>query len=458
MSDPLVQTDNQGHQQVLDQLSAALGSGRMQMARRMLQGLHPAEIAHLLESLPRAQRNILWEFTDPADDGEILINTNEEVRASLIDRMDEAQLVEALDGMAVDDLADILEDLPNRLTETILESMTAQQRRLVEAVRSWPEDSAGGLMDTDVITIRADVSLEVIQRFLRMRGELPAHTDALFVLDRYGHYRGVLTLRDLLTQSPEKLVADVITNHVGAITAETPSNQVAALFEDRDLVSAPVVNDDNELIGRITIDDVVDVIREEAEHSILSMAGLDEDEDLFAPVLKSAPRRGIWLGVNLLTALIASWVVGLFQATINDVVALAVLMPVVASMGGVAGSQTLTLVIRAQALEQISKSNARTLLYNELAIGALNGLAWALLIAVVAFFWFDNQKLGLVIAIAVFINMLFAALAGFSIPLLLKKLSVDPALAGSVVLTTVTDVVGFFAFLGLGSLLLVAVA
>lgn len=457
MSEPLVQTDNQGHQAVLDKLSAALGSGRMQLARRMLHGLHPAEIAHLLESLPRAQRNILWEFTDPDDDGEILINTNEEVRASLIDRMDESQLIEALDGMAVDDVADILEDLPNRLTETILESMSAQQRRLVEEVRSWPEDSAGGLMDTDMVTVRADVTLEVVQRFLRMRGNLPTHTDALYVLDRYGHYRGALKLCDLLTEDPESLVAEVIQNDSAPISAETPDTQVAALFEDRDLVSAPVVNEDNELIGRITIDDVVDVIRESAEHSILSMAGLDEDEDLFAPVFKSAPRRGLWLGVNLITALIASWVVGLFQATINDVVALAVLMPVVASMGGIAGSQTLTLIIRAQALEQISKSNARSLLGRELAIGALNGLAWALLIAVVALFWFDNQKLGFVIAVAVFVNMLFAALAGFSIPLLLKKLSVDPALAGSVVLTTVTDVVGFFAFLGLGSLLLVAV-
>lgn len=457
MTEPLIKIDNPGHQQVLDQLSEALGSGRMQTARRMLQGLHPAEIAHLLESLPRAQRNILWEFTDPNDDGEILVNTNEEVRASLIDRMDESQLIEALDGMAVDDLADILEDLPNRLTETVLESMSAQQRRLVEVVRSWPEDSAGGLMDTDAITIRADVTLDVVQRFLRMRGSLPSHTDALYVLDRYGHYRGSLTLRNLLTLSPEQLVADALTNNVAPIYAETPASQVAALFEDRDLISAPVVNEVDELIGRITIDDVVDVIREEAEHSILSMAGLDEDEDLFAPVFKSAPRRGLWLGVNLLTALIASWVVGLFQATINDVVALAVLMPVVASMGGIAGSQTLTLVIRAQALEQISKSNSRNLLLKELAIGALNGLAWSLLIAVVAFFWFDNPKLGMVIAIAVFVNMLFAALAGFSIPLILKKLSIDPALAGSVVLTTVTDVVGFFAFLGLGSLLLVAV-
>ena len=457
MSDPLVQTDNQGHQAVLDKLSAALGSGRMQLARRMLHGLHPAEIAHLLESLPRAQRNILWEFTDPEDDGEILINTNEEVRASLIDRMDEGQLVEALDGMAVDDVADILDDLPNRLTETVLESMSAQQRRLVEEVRLWPEDSAGGLMDTDVVTVRADVTLEVVQRFLRMRGSLPAHTDALYVLDRYGHYRGSLKLSHLLTEDPEQLVAEVIENDSAPIPVDMPDTQVAALFEDRDLVSAPVVNEANELIGRITIDDVVDVIREDAEHSILSMAGLDEDEDLFAPVLKSAPRRGLWLGVNLITALIASWVVGLFQATINDVVALAVLMPVVASMGGIAGSQTLTLIIRAQALEQISRSNARSLLGRELAIGALNGIAWALLIAVVALFWFDNQKLGMVIAIAVFINMLFAALAGFSIPLILKRLSVDPALAGSVVLTTVTDVVGFLAFLGLGSILLVAV-
>lgn len=457
MSDPLVQTDNQGHQQVLDQFSAALGSGRMQLAQRMLQGLHPAEIAHLLESLPRAQRNIIWEFTNPADDGEILLNTNEEVRASLINRMDEAELVDALDGMPLDDLADILEDLPNRLIDVVLESMTVQQRHLLETVRSWPEDSAGGLMDTDAITIRADVTLDVVLRFLRMRGELPSHTDALYVLDRYGHYRGTLSLRDLLTDNPDKLVAEVLNSEVNAIQADTPATTVASLFQDRDLVSAPVVNEVNELIGRITIDDVVDVIRDQAEHNMLSMAGLDEDEDLFAPIIKSSQRRAVWLGVNLLTALLASWVVGLFQATINDVVALAVLMPVVASMGGIAGSQTLTLVIRAQALEQISRSNSQTLLRKELSIGALNGLAWATLIAIVAFFWFDSQTLGLVIATAVFINMVFGVLAGFSIPLILKRLSIDPALAGSVVLTTVTDVVGFFAFLGLGSLLLVAV-
>lgn len=457
MSDPLVQADKQGHQQVLDQFSAALGSGRMQLAQRMLQGLHPAEIAHLLESLPRAQRNIIWEFTDPNDDGEILLNTNEEVRASLINRMDEAELVEALDGMPLDDLADILEDLPNRLTEVVLESMTAQQRHLLESVRSWPEDSAGGLMDTDAITVRADVTLDVVLRFLRMRGELPNHTDALYVLDRYGHYRGTLSLRDLLTESPEQLVAEVLDSEVNAIQADTAATSVASLFQDRDLVSAPVVNENNELIGRITIDDVVDVIRDQAEHNMLSMAGLDEDEDLFAPVVKSSSRRAVWLGVNLLTALIASWVVGLFQATINDVVALAVLMPVVASMGGIAGSQTLTLVIRAQALEQISRSNSSTLLRKEMSIGALNGLAWAAIIAVIAFFWFDNQMLGVVIATAVFVNMVFGVVAGFSIPLILKRLSIDPALAGTVVLTTVTDVVGFFAFLGLGSLLLVAV-
>lgn len=457
MSDPLVQADNQGHQQVLDQFSAALGSGRMQLAQRMLQGLHPAEIAHLLESLPRAQRNIIWEFTDPNDDGEILLNTNEEVRASLINRMDEAELVDALDGMPLDDLADILEDLPNRLTDVVLESMTAQQRHLLESVRSWPEDSAGGLMDTDAITVRADVTLDVVLRFLRMRGEVPNHTDALYVLDRYGHYRGALSLRDLLTESPDQLVAEVLNSEVSAIQADTAATTVASLFQDRDLVSAPVVNEHNELIGRITIDDVVDVIRDQAEHNMLSMAGLDEDEDLFAPVVKSSSRRAIWLGVNLLTALIASWVVGLFQATINDVVALAVLMPVVASMGGIAGSQTLTLVIRAQALEQISRSNSSTLLRKEMSIGALNGFAWAIIIAIIAFFWFDNQKLGLVIATAVFVNMVFGVLAGFSIPLILKRLSIDPALAGNVVLTTVTDVVGFFAFLGLGSLVLVAV-
>lgn len=450
-----VQDENLSQNQTLDQLSSALEDGRLQVVKRLLMSLHPAEIAHLLESLPRAQRNALWELTDPEEDGEILLNVNDEVRNTLIRRMETQEVVEALETLAVDDLADVIEELPNTITEALLDSMSEQQRRLLDVVRSWPEDSAGGLMDTDLVTIRPDVNLDVVLRFIRKRGEVPNGTDALFVVDRYGKYRGMLLLSDLLTHQPDKLVAEVLTTDIKPIKADAPASKVVSRFEDHDLVSAPVVNLENELIGRITIDDVVDVIRDEAEHSLLSMAGLDEEEDMFAPALHSAPRRGVWLGVNLLTALIASWVVGIFEATISEVVALAVLMPVVASMGGIAGSQTLTLVIRGQALDQISRSNAKQLLRKEMGVGIINGLAWAFVVAAITLFWFQSPALGAIIAAAILINMFVAAIAGWGIPLILKKLSVDPALAGSVVLTTVTDVVGFFAFLGLGSWYLV---
>lgn len=451
MSEILQTDDNLTTPQALDQLSSALEDGRLQVVKRLLMSLHPAEIAHLLESLPRNQRNALWELTDPEEDGEILLNVNDEVRATLIRRMETQEVVEALEGLAVDDLADVIEELPNTVINALLEGMDEQQRRLLEAVRSWPEDSAGGLMDADLVTIRPNVNLDVVLRFVRKRGSLPDGTDSLFVVDRFGKYRGMLPLSELLTHQPDKLVAEVLITGIKPIKATAPASKVVARFEDHDLVSAPVVNDENELIGRITIDDVVDVIRDEAEHSILSMAGLDEEEDMFAPATQSARRRGIWLGVNLLTALIASWVVGIFEATIAEVVALAVLMPVVASMGGIAGSQTLTLVIRSQALDQISRSNARQLLRKEMGVGFLNGVAWSLVVAGITYFWFESFQLGAIIAAAILINMFVAAVAGFSIPLLLKKLSIDPALAGSVVLTTVTDVVGFMAFLGLGA-------
>jgi len=442
------------HQANLDLLSAALESGSLQRVRTMLRALHPAEIGHLLESLPVAQRDLVWELTDPAEDGDVLINVNDQVRASLIRRMDNEALVDALEGMAVDDLADIIDDLPATVTEQLLRSMSERERHVLDAVRAYHEDSAGGLMDTDLVTIRPDVSLDVVMRYLHLRGEMPDGSDALFVLDRYGKYLGILTLADLVTKAPDLTVAELMDADVPGIIASMPATEVATLFEKRDLVSAAVVGDSGELLGRITIDDVVDVIRDEAEHSVLSMAGLDEEDDMFASVLRSAPRRAVWLGVNLLTALLASWVVGLFQVTINEVVALAVLMPVVASMGGIAGSQTLTLVIRGQALGQISQANARLLFNKELGVSMLNGVGWALIVAVIVFFWFDSTVLGAIIASAIVINMVVAALAGFSVPILLRRLNVDPALAGSVVLTTVTDVVGFFAFLGLGALFL----
>jgi len=438
----------------LQLLNDALESGSMQRVRRMLRSLHPAEIADLLESLPHAERDLVWELTDPDDDGDILLEVGDEVRERLIHRMEPEELVAALDGMAVDDLADIIDDIPQQVTAQVLRSMNDSDRGVLAAVRSYPEDSAGGLMDTDIATVRPDVSLDVVLRYLRMRGELPANSDKLFVVDRYGKYLGIMSLRRLVTEDPELTVAEVTNSEIKGIEAHTSARDVARLFENLDLLSAPVVNEQGELVGRITVDDVIDVIREEAEHSILSAAGLDEEDDMFAPVLKSARKRAIWLGVNLATALLAAWVVGMFQATIDDVVALAVLMPVVASMGGIAGSQTLTLVIRGQALGQISRANARLLMNKELGVSLLNSLGWALLMALIAFAWFDSPGLGAVIAAAIIINMLVAALAGFLVPVVLEKLKIDPALAGSVVLTTITDVVGFFAFLGMGTIFL----
>jgi magnesium transporter len=310
-------------------------------------------------------------------------------------------------------------------------------------------------MNTDTISVRPDVTLETVLRYLRMRGDVPERTDALFVVNRNDRYLGVLHVTRLLTEDPERTVGEVMDTEVAGIPPALPATEVASLFQDRDLVSAAVVSaGDGRLLGRITIDDVVDVIRDEAEHSVMSMAGLDEDADMFAPVVPSARRRGIWLGINLVTAFLAAWVVGLFEATIQQIVALAVLMPIVASMGGVAGTQTLTLIVRGLALGQVERANARWLLTKEVAVAFLNGLAWATVVGIVAFVWFRDQRIAGVIFAAMVVNLLAAALAGVAVPLGLKRFGVDPAVAGSVIVTTVTDVIGFASLLGLGTLLL----
>ena len=438
-------------QAVLD----AFNDGTLHQVHALLNSLHPAEIAHLLESLPAEERESIWELVDPDIDGEVLLHLNEEVRAALIRKMDPQELVAATEGLDTDDLADILPEMPGDVVQEILLTLEYQDRQRLEAVLSYPEDTAGGLMNVDTVVIRADISLDVVLRYLRFRGEIPETTDTLFVVNRDGKYMGTLSLTDLLTHAPDLTVAEVMQREVEGIAASTPAQKVANLFEHRDLVTAPVVDDNGRLLGRITIDDVVDVIREEADHSFMSMAGLHEDEDMFAPVLTSTRRRAVWLGVNLLTAFLASWVIGLFDQTINKLVALAVLMPIVASMGGIAGSQTLTLVIRGLALGQIGKSNARKLLIKELAVGFFNGLLWALVIAAVASMWFKNDALGAIIAAAMIINLIAAALVGVVLPLVLRRLGADPALAGSVILTTFTDVIGFASFLGLATLFLV---
>lgn len=435
-------------------LREALEQGAMRHAHRLVNSLHPAEIASLIEALPPARREIVWEFVAPELEGEVLVELNEEVRADLMGGMDAEELIAATEGLEVDDLADLIGDLPETVNQQVLRSMDAQDRERVAAVLAYEADSAGGLMNLDTVSVRPDVTLEVVLRYLRMRGELPDRTDRLFVVNRYDQYLGALDITRLLTDDPERTVGESLDATVAGIPPEMPANEVAKLFEDRDLVSAAVVSADGRLLGRITIDDVVDVIREEADHSVMSMAGLGEDEDMFASVLTSVRRRALWLSVNLATALFAANVVGLFEATIEKVVALAVLMPIVASMGGIAGSQTLVLIIRGMALGQVEEANARWLLVREIGVGLLNGALLATVVGLAAGLWFAQWEIGAIIFAALIINLFAAALAGVCVPLALKRFGVDPALAGGVILTTVTDTVGFASLLGLGTLFL----
>lgn len=439
----------------LKQLTEALQGGGLQLAWKMLNDLHPAEVAHLLESLPPAERDVVWRLVELENEGEILLYVNDEVRAGLIQEMHETELVAAAEKLDLDDLADLINDFPDAVAREVLRSLDKQNRQRLVSVLAYPEDSAGGLMNVDTITVRADVTLDVVLRYLRLRGEIPALTDNLIVVNRFDHYLGTLSLTKLLTSDPSLTVADILDRQVEAIPASTSARDVASRFEMHDLISAPVVDENNKLLGRITIDDVVDVIRDEADHSLMSMAGLDEEDDMFAPVVSSTRRRAIWLGVNLITAFLAAWVIGLYQGTLEKVVALAVLMPIAASMGGVAGMQTLTLVIRGLAVGKVGRANRRWLLFKEVAVGGLNGFIWAIVVATIAVAWFQDLTIGMIIAAAMLINLIAAALAGFSIPLLLRRVGIDPALAGSVVLTTVTDVVGYMSFLGLATLYLI---
>jgi magnesium transporter len=439
----------------LSLLRERLGRGRLQSAEMLVGSLHPSEVARLLESLPMPERTVIWEMVDPDNEGEVLVELADEVRDGLIESMHEHEVIAALEGMQLDDLADLVADLPEALTRQVLRSLDHQDRERLHAVMSYDEDSAGGLMNVDVVTVRPDVTLEVVLRYLRARGDMPEGTDSIYVVNRDNEYFGSLFLSRLLTADPNQSVAEVMSPEIQPIPAHTPSDEVVWEFEHRDLLSAPVVDDQHRLVGRITVDDIVDVIRDEAEHSFMSAAGLDEEDDMFAPVVKSARRRALWLGVNLVTAFVAASVVDLFQTTLDRIVLLAVLMPVVPSMGGVAGSQSLVVITRAMALGQVDRNNAERILSKELMVGLLNGMAWSVVVAFLTYAWFGDWRIGAVIAAAMVINMAVAAIAGFSVPLLLKRLRIDPALAGGVVLTTITDVVGYLSFLGLGATFLI---
>lgn len=435
----------------LEQLGDALEDGRLEPVRRLVGGLAPAETAHLVESLPPEQRAVLWQLIDPRREADVLQYLGDDLQEQYLRARSPDQLAAMLGGLDADDLADLLQRLPEQVTREVLAFMDHRDRHRVEQVLSYPEDSAGGLMNTDTITVRPNTTLDVVLRYLRRYRDIPDMTDALFVVNRTDEFIGLLPLRRLLVSDPNSTVRELMDTDLEPIRADQSAAEVATLFERLDWVSAPVVDQNGRLLGRITIDDVVDVIRESADHSLMSLAGLAEDEDTFAPVLKAVPRRALWLGVNLLTAFMAAGVINLFEDTIEKVVALAVLMPIVASMGGVAGTQTLTVVIRGMALGQIGRHNRGWLLSRELRVGLLNGLLWALVVAVAASFWFQDQRLGIIIGLALILNLVVAGLAGALLPLGLKKLRIDPALAGGVTLTTVTDVVGFATFLGLAT-------
>ncbi|WP_277811188.1 magnesium transporter [Chromohalobacter canadensis] len=436
----------------LDRLSEALESGALDQARRMLnRGLAPVDVAHLLESTPPRERNVLWELVEPELQGDVLQYLGDDIQSEFLSRMDAEQLVSATEGLDVDDLADLLQRLPNTVIHEVLQAMEAQERQRIETVLSYPEDTAGGLMNTDTITIRPDITLDVVLRYLRRHEKLPDSTDTLLVVTRRDELIGTLPLNLLLVSDPSILVREVMNTDFASVQATAADTDVASLFEKFDLISAPVVSTDGALLGRITIDDVVDVIREDAEHQVMSMAGLDEDEDTFAPAWRTGRRRAVWLGINLIAATIVSFAIGIFESTIQQITALAVLMPIVSSMGGIAGSQTLTVLIRGIALGHVGGANVQWLLVREMLSGMMNGVLWAVIVALVAIVRFDDYKLGGIIALAMVINLTVAALAGTVIPVLLKRLKIDPALSGGVLLTTITDVVGFVAFLGLAA-------
>jgi len=450
--------EEQRTQEILKLLQDTMDSGHADDVAWLKEGiadLHPSEIADLLESLPAKDRENLWELIGSELEGDVLSHAQDGVRARLLKLMEPYEVAAATENLETDDATDIIQDLHEDVVDEVLGSMDEHNRIRLEKALSYPEDTAGGLMNTLLLSVYDNVDLDVVSRYLRMKGEVPEKSDSLVVVDRNNHYQGMLPFVKILTSDPQEKVSDVMDTDIEAVSTDMPANEIAKLFEQRDLYSVAVVDDENAPLGRITIDDVVDVIRDQGDHSLMSLAGLDEDDDMFAPVVVSAKRRALWLGINLATAFLAASVIDRFSATIQQLVALAVLMPIVASMGGIAGSQTLTIVIRGLAIGQLGPANSKALLFKEIAVGLFNGILWATIVGLIAGLWFNNKSLGVVIGMALIINLFVAAFFGAVIPLLLKKMEIDPALAGSVILTTITDVVGFLVFLGLAALFLI---
>jgi len=438
----------------VEYLSQALRSGKVAQIRKLLAGLHAAEIANLLEALPIPERRIVWRLIDVALEGDILLEVSEEVRVNLIELTQDQELLLATEGLEIDDLADLIDTLPNTVTSQLLAGMDTQNRYRLEQVLSYAADTAGGLMNPDVHTLRPNISVEVAMRFIRTRKTFPQHIDSLIVVDYANRYQGMVPIAALITHDNDTLIRDLMDTQTQSISALMPASEVGALFEDRDLLSVAVVDEHDKVVGRITVDDVIDVIREEPRQERIGFAGASGEEDLYAPVFSASRKRAVWLGVNLLTAFLAAGFMSLFEDTLQQIIILAILVPVVASMGGIAGSQTLMITIRGLATKRLTTDKSATLLGKEVLVGALNGVFWAIVVAAITLLWVGDVKIALLIAAAIIANLICAAAVGVLLPVLLKKLGMDPALAGSVILTTITDIVGVVFFLGLATLFL----
>lgn len=421
--------------------------------KRILHGMHPSEVAHTMESLPPKERKFLWSLIEIQDEGEIIAELHDEIQQELISEILPDELIAIIQDLELDKIVDILQTLPDRTTENILASMSKRDRQRIKDVLEYPEDSAGGLMNTDIISVRPKHSLEVVMRYLRAQKKLPQNTDKIFVVSRENKYLGSLSVSTIVVSDPSLNVRELMETETDPLSANLNDKDVSRLFEQNDWVSAPVVDDSKNLIGRITIDDVVDVIMEDADQNFLGMAGIAEDT--FAAPARAARSRILWLSINLMTAFIASMTISLFQQTIDEIVYLAILMPIVASMGGVAGTQTLTIMIRGLTLQQINKTNINWLYKRELAVSIVNGILLSMLVGGITYLWFNSMAISILICFAMIVNLICSAVAGIFIPIMLRKFNQDPAIAGSVVVTTVTDVIGFFSFLGLASLVLI---
>lgn len=426
-----------------------LKKGKYSESKEIFNSLPAYEISLIIESSPPKRRALIWQLIEEKNEGEILKNLSDDVRETVLSYMDPNELATVTKDLEPDEIADILQDLPKQIMKEVLDKMSYQNKDILETVLKYPEDSAGGLMNTDFIVVRPYHSVELVLRYLRIKNSIPLSTDNLFVVSRNNKFRGVLPISNLITNSPNEIIKNIMLEK-NALNAEIKSSEVIKIFERDDLISAPVVDQENNLIGRITFDDVIDKIKSEADGSLKQFSGLSGDT--FEKTSSAIKSRGFWLGINLFTAIIASSVINLFKDTIEEVIFLAVLMPIIASMGGVAATQTLTITVRGLALGQIMSSNYFYLLSREITVGIVNGIFWSLILGLISFFWFNEITIALIILLSMVMNLFMAVISGMGIPLILKFLKLDPAIAGSVIVTTITDVVGFLSFLGLATL------